>query len=182
MRPARRSRPVSLCDVRERTYDIEVVRGPMGLRRAEQLAAFWAGRDVPEAAAAQARLAQTVCVLVDGDDAVAGTVHVTRAIVEPVGGQRFWVYHAELPPDAGQEIQDALLRAAFAALAEDFDPEDRDAPVGLCLLIGDLTRLRERPEAEWTDPRMYYAGYLGDGHQVRVGYFPGARLGGMARG
>ena len=32
---------------------------------------------------------------------------------------------------------------------------------------------RARPEAEWRDPRILYAGYLADGSQVRIGYFEG---------
>ncbi len=36
--------------------------------------------------------------------------------------------------------------------------------------------MEQRPEAIWEDPEMVYAGYLPDGTQVRIGYFPGATV------
>ena len=46
-------------------------------------------------------------------------------------------------------------------------------PIGLCALVEERER-RARPQAEWTDPRTIYAGYLADGRQVRLAYFSAA--------
>lgn len=166
--------------MREPSRTIDVVRGRMTPERAEQLVGFWVAHGEAETAARR-RLGEVVCVLLDPGEVLVGVVRATPAIVELVGGQRLWIYQDELPAGADQPTQDALLRVAFSAIAADFDPEDPRAPVGLCLLIADLTRMRARPQAEWDDPRMFYAGYLGDGRQVRVGYFDGSRLQGAAR-
>ena len=69
-----------------------------------------------------------------------------------------------------------MVRTAFEALAAEFDPKG-DGPVGLCMTIPDSERMWARPEARWTDPEMLYAGYLGNGRQVRIGYFDGAEIG-----
>ena len=66
----------------------------------------------------------------------------------------------------------AMIRGTFDALAAEFDGAS-GSPVGLCVLAGPDLR-RQRPEAEWTDPRMLYAGYSPEGLQVRVAYFDGA--------
>ena len=60
-------------------------------------------------------------------------------------------------------------------LEADFDPAG-GGPVGLCLLISERAEIERRPEAEWRDPRILYAGYLADGSQVRIGYFEGAKV------
>lgn len=72
-----------------------------------------------------------------------------------------------------------LIRATFDALDAEHQT-DSDEPVGLCVLLDDEQR-RFRPQAEWRDPRMIYAGYLRDGRQVRIAYFS-SEISGVATG
>jgi hypothetical protein len=153
---------------------IEVVRGRLTDHRAAQLVAFWTGSGVLDEPAARDRLQDVVCVLLDEAGEVAGVNSVGRADVALLGGRPFWLYRSLLRAGTGP-AGPALIRTAFRALDVEFDP-DAGGPIGLCLLL-DAAQARERPEAEWSDPRMLYAGYLADGRQVRVAYFTGARVG-----
>ena len=68
-----------------------------------------------------------------------------------------------------------MIAHAFAALGARLRPRG-PGPVGVCVVVRDRAEMERRPEVEWTDPRMLYAGYLADGGQVRVGYFAGATI------
>jgi hypothetical protein len=159
---------------------IEVVRGRLSDERADQLVRFWTGEGALDDAAARQRLREVVCVLFDAAGQVAGVNSVYPADVQLIGGRRFWIYRSLLVP-AAASAWPAMVSAAFGALEAEFDPGD-DGPIGLCLLIADWAELKRRPEAEWSDPRILYAGYLGDGRQVRIGYFAGAKVGVGASG
>jgi hypothetical protein len=76
----------------------------------------------------------------------------------------------------GAGAAQAMVSAAFDALDGEFEAAG-GSPIGLCLLVGDRDRSQRPPDAEWSDPRLFYAGYLADGRQVRVGYFHGAAIG-----
>lgn len=134
---------------------------------------FWAQRGALSSAEAQRRLPEVVCVL-RSDDRVRGVSSVYSAPVPLVGGRCFWIYRSLLDGSVAEELPD-LIRATFDALHADFDPSG-DGPIGLCVLIADPRERRRRPEAEWSDPRMIYAGYLADDRQVRIAYFEGARV------
>jgi hypothetical protein len=110
---------------------------------------------------------------------VIGVNSVYAAEVGLIGGRRFWIYRSLLAPEAA-EAGPEMIRAAFAALEAEFDPTDGDHPLGLCILIAEREEMKRRPEAEWQDPRTFYAGYLGDGRQVRIAYFEDARVGAHA--
>ena len=153
---------------------IEVARGRMSEQRAASLVRFWVSSGVLDEAAAAQRLPQVVCVLRDSRGAIVGSNSVFPEAVALVGGRRFWVYRSFLLPAAAGAF-DAILAAAFRALQAEFDPAG-GAPIGLCLLTGDRPLLERRPDAEWSDPRLLYAGYLADGRQVRIGYFEGATI------
>lgn len=153
---------------------IEVVRGRLGDDLAEQLVAFWTGRGLLDAAAARDRLPEVVCLALDEAGEIVGVNSVFAENVQLIGGRRFWIYRTFLVP-AAQMAGPAMIRAAYEALGTEFDP-DGDDPLGLCILISDPAEMRRRPEAEWTDPRIIYAGYLADGRQVRIGYFDGAKV------
>jgi hypothetical protein len=116
-----------------------------------------------------------VCLLLDDAGEIAGVNSVYPETMQLIGGRRFWIYRSLLLP-AAAEAGPAMIGAAFAALQEEFEPSG-DGPIGLCLLIGDRAEIKRRPEAEWSDPRIIYAGYLADGRQVRIGYFAGAKIG-----
>lgn len=137
----------------------------------DEIAAFLAGRGVGDDAA-RAWLPGAVCALRDGDGTVTGVSLVSAANVPDVGGRRFWLYRAIAPG----EDRAALLPATYDALAERFDADDAEAPVGLALVL-DPADLGERPEAEWPGPpRVIHASVLTDGRHLRIAYFPGASI------
>jgi hypothetical protein len=156
-------------------HAIETVRDALPDHRAEELLAFWSQNGALGGDAARRRLRDVVCLLIDADGAIAGVNSVYAADLALVASHRFWVYRSLLPGAAAVHA-DAMLEAAFDALAAGFDPES-DAPIGLCVLTTDLAEARRRPEAEWERPRMVHAGLTPDGAVVRVGYFDGARIG-----
>ena len=153
---------------------IDSVRGRLSDETAAEILAFWEERNALTGDAAQQRLREVVCVLRDPDGAIAGVNSVAAQEVPLIGNRVFWVYRSLLDAAAGESWID-MVRAAFEALTEKFDPE-AGGPVGLCVLVADRDEMRRRPEAEWADPRLLYAGYMPDGRQVRIGYFPGARI------
>ena len=153
---------------------IETVRGNLTDEATAEILAFWEAQGALSGDAARERLRQVVCVLRGSDGEVAGVNSVYADAVPLVGNRVFWVYRSLLDEAASERWID-LVRGAFQALGEKFDPE-AGGPLGLCVLVSDRDEMRRRPEAEWTDPRLLYAGYTPDGRQVRIGYFPGARI------
>jgi hypothetical protein len=161
--------------IKDTRESIEVVRGCLSEERAGTILRFWADQGVLDQAQARDRLPEVVCVLLDEAGGIAGVNSVYPAALEIVGANTFWVYRSLLMPEAADAAA-AMVLAAFGALEAEYDPDGLD-PIGLCLLIADRGELKRRPEARWTDPQLFYAGYLGDGRQVRIGYFEGARIG-----
>ena len=153
---------------------VETVRGNLTEEVEAEILAFWEKRGALSGDAAKQRLPKVVCVLRDSDGGIAGVNSVFAEEVPLVGNRVFWVYRSLLDTAASESWID-MVRGAFGALAEKFDPE-AGGPVGLCVVISDRDEMKRRPEAEWTDPRLLYAGYTPDGRQVRIGYFPGARI------
>src|SRR3712207_405556 len=153
---------------------IEVVRGRLDDDRAAQLVDLWRRTGALDEARARERLPEVVCVLVDGDGRLVASNSAHPVDLDLIGGRRFWVYRALLLPEAA-DAGDAMFRAVFGALEAEFDG-GADAPLGICLLVADRREMQRRPDAEWSDPRTFYAGYLG-GRQVRIAYFTGARIG-----
>lgn len=155
--------------------NIEVVRGRLSDERADGLLRFWSTTGALDETEARRRLNEVVCVLLDHAGEIAGVNSVYSADVGHVGGQRFWLYRSLLLP-AVADAAAAMVAAAFGTLDSEYDPAG-DGPIGLCLLVTDREELKRRPEARWLDPQFLYAGYLGDGRQVRIGYFKDARIG-----
>jgi hypothetical protein len=153
---------------------IEVVRGRLTGERAEQLVRFWTGHGALDEAAARERLTEVVCVLLDDADEIVGVNSVFPSGVDRVGGRTFWIYRNFLSPGVSDAAA-AMIRAAFSALEAEFDASG-DGPIGLCVLVAEPAEMQRRPEAEWADPAMIYAGYLADGRQVRIAYFRQARI------
>ena len=153
---------------------VEVVRGRATPAINQEILRFWAAEAAFEGPAAEERLAQVVCVLRDADGAIAGVNSVFAADVPLVGGRPFWIYRTLLP-ERSRAAGPALIRAAYDALNAEFDMPS-GGPIGLCVAV-DADELRARPDAVWRDPTLFYAGYV-DGQQVRIAYFPQARIGG----
>lgn len=153
--------------------EIEVVRGRLDRKRADELLSFWFKRRALSGLEARRRLPEVVCLLRRGG-VIAGSCSAYADAVGGVGGRRFWVYRSVLDQSVADQGPQ-MIRATFTALEQEFDGSP-GSPVGLCVLIGDPEELRRRPEAEWSDPRMIYAGYVDGGRQVRIAYFEGAKI------
>lgn len=151
---------------------VELVLGRLDERRAGDLVEFWTGHGVLDEAAARARLGDVACVALAGE-AIVGACSVVATRVELVGDVPLWVLRSFLLPEAADAYPE-MLRQTFDALGEGFDPAS-SAPIGLCAIVPP-EQARRRPEAEWSDPRLLYAGKLGDGSHVRVAYFYAARV------
>jgi hypothetical protein len=151
---------------------IDVVRGRVDGPAADEALAFWERHGALSDDEARRRLPELVCVLRDDDGAIAGASSVHPAEVPLIASRRFWIYRNLLPGDAVEQGP-AMITSTFNALAAEFDGRP-GSPIGLCVLIADAAERHRRPEAEWSDPRMIYAGYLDDGRQVRLAYFEGA--------
>lgn len=149
---------------------IEVISGPDDRARAGEARAFWRRTGDPTAV----DTVRPVCVLRGENGRVAAATAVFAAEIPLLGGRRFWLYRA-LQPDHDAAAARALLAATYETLAEAFDPEE-SGPVGLCALLDERERAMHPRDARWERPPMLYAGYAADGRQVRVGYFPGARI------
>jgi len=156
------------------TGTIETVRGALAPGETEQVLALWEQSGVLRGDDAHARLPEVLCLLRDDAGALVGVSWAYPDDMALVGGRRFWMYQSVLAAGL-EEAGDAMIAHSFAALERDFDPDAR-GPVGVCVVVRDRAEMERRPEAEWTDPRMVYAGYLPDGGQVRVGYFEGATI------
>jgi hypothetical protein len=165
----------SLRPNRSRTDEavIETVWGRLDRARAQELLAFWRARRALPEAEARRRLTEVVCLLRAGGE-VLGTSSVYPAEIRMIGGRRFWIYRSLLDPAVGDRGPD-MIRATFTALQVGFD-EAPQAPIGLCVLLGDPEERRRRSEATWPNPPTIYVGYLADGRQVRLAYFKDARI------
>ncbi len=156
------------------TGTIETVEGELAAADADQVLGLWEQSGVLRGDDARARLPEVLCLLRDDAGALAGVAWAYPDDVALVGGRRFWMYQSVLAAGL-EEAGHAMIAHAFAALERGFDPDAR-GPVGVCVVVRDRAEMERRPEVEWTDPRMVYAGYLPDGGQVRVGYFAGATI------
>lgn len=143
------------------------MRGRLDDGRAGALLDFWQRRAGFGGDAARQRLAEVVCLVWRGGE-VLGSSSVFQAALEPIGGWRFWIMRSLLDHDV-REQHGALVTGTFDTLDSAHSGSDGDA-VGLCVLLDDEQRLA-RPEAEWQNPRMIYAGYVRDGRQLRIAYF-----------
>jgi len=153
---------------------IEVVRGRLDQQAEQEILAFWTANGALQGAAARERLPQVVCVARTAAGAITGVNSIYEAKVAEIANRPFWVYRSFLLP-ATRGAWMEMLRTAFRAVEEEFDPASRD-PIGFCIPIEDRAEMRLHPEAEWQDPRIVYAGYDGAGRQLRIGYFKDARI------
>ena len=150
--------------------EIEVVRGRLDRRRSDELLTFWLERRALSGLEARRRLPEVVCMMRLGGTMV-GSSSAYATNIGLIGGRRFWIYRHLLDRVVAEQ-EKAMIRATFDALQAGFTGES-GSPLGLCVLVGEELR-RRRPEAEWSDPPMIYAGYLPEGLQLRIGYFEGA--------
>jgi hypothetical protein len=69
-----------------------------------------------------------------------------------------------------------LVTAAYEELSSTNAIDFGSGPVGICWYVGDRELLERRREALWDDTGLLYAGYLPDGSQTRIRYFPRAEI------
>lgn len=155
------------------SQSIEVVRGRLEGERAEEVLSFWSGRGALEGDAAHERLAQVVCLLLDGNE-IAGVNSAFEARVPLLGNRNFWVYRMLVAPEVEPQARASMVAAAYDELAREF--VDGSGPIGVCMQIDDPSKFPHDREAFWPDIGMLYAGYLPDGRQLRIRYFEGARI------
>jgi hypothetical protein len=101
-----------------------------------------------------------------------------------IGGRRFWVYGADVPP--GDPEGDELFNAAFDQLDARYQ-EGRSGPIGICMPVSDGDLMRRRPEAVWPETKLIYAGTQREAAslaqasaastQLRIRYFSDAIVG-----
>lgn len=154
-------------------WAVELVRGRLDDGWSERLVGFWKAHGALDEAQARARLPQVTAVALDAAGEIAGTSSALPADVPAIGGRRFWVFRSFVLPAAAAAVDD-LVAVTFDALEAEFEP-GLGGPIGLCVPLSPEDAAR-RPDAVWERPPLVYAGYLDDGRQVRVGYFPGASL------
>jgi hypothetical protein len=153
---------------------IEVVRGQPSEGRAEQILNFWAAQGALEGDEALRRLAEVVCVALDDAGELVAVNSVYGEDVPMIGGRRFWIYRCLLAEDSA-ELWSAMAKAAFGALAAEFEPS-KPGPVGLYVMVTDRAEMERRPEVLWPETELMFAGYLEDDTQVRIRYFEGAMI------
>lgn len=154
---------------------IEVVRGRMSDARADQLLRFWSKEGALDGPEARRRLAEVVCVLLDGAGEIAGSNSAYQQKVPLFGDRPFWMYRSFLRPDASS-AGPRMIGAAFTALEEEFDTSEA-GPIGLCLQVSDPAVMESRPEAIWPETGLMFAGSLVDGSHLRIRYFDGVAIG-----
>lgn len=154
-------------------HSIEVVQGRLGGAEEADVLAFWAERANLSGEAARERLGQVVCLLRDADGTLAGVNSAYEQAVALIGGRRFWVHRSLLAPGLGDEEWERMLIACFDQLASEFDPA---GPIGLFVAVDDPGLPERMPEAIWPRSGFVYAGFLPDGRQARIRYFPEGRV------
>lgn len=153
---------------------IEPVRGRLTRELADELVDFWLSEGALAEPDARARVAEVVCALRDGSGAISAVSSVYPRRVDVVGGREFWIYRSYLAAGAGDAWR-ALAQRAFFALQAEHDPA-LEGPIGICHLVADDAEVGASRLAEWAFPASTYAGYV-RGHQLRIHYFAGARVG-----
>jgi hypothetical protein len=156
-----------------RAAAVEVVRGDLSQERTEEVTAFWAAKGALEGEVARERLPTVVCVAVDDEGEVVG-VNSAEKYVIPLVGRAFWVYRS-LIAEHSDDLAAAMFNSAFEALAEEFEGGG-PGPIGVCLAVTDRGTMEQRPDAVWPDTELLFAGYMRDGRQLRIRYFPGATI------
>jgi hypothetical protein len=157
----------------ESAFDVVAVRGGLDQALADEILAYWTERDALTGEEARRRLPEVVSVVRIGGR-IAGVSSAYPAEVALIGNRRFWIYRSLLDDEAAPAWHE-LIRCTYNALAAEYD-QSRGAAIGLCVLLATPEERRRRPEVEWSDPRMIYAGYLRDGRQVRIAYFEEADI------
>jgi hypothetical protein len=98
---------------------------------------------------------------------------VEEQVLPLIGGRRFWIYQAEVPPH--ESNGDEMFNAAFEALDAEFQ-SDPSGPVGICVAVPQ-GEVGSRAEAVWPETQLMHAGMLADGGQIRIRYFYDATIG-----
>jgi hypothetical protein len=147
--------------------EIEVVRRTLDDRRSQQILKFWTDSGALSEEAGRDRLADVVCVALDGSEEIVGVNSVYEAVPRPPA-RPMWVYRSFLAKDS-DELWTEMFTVAFDALDSEYEPS-RESPLGVCVLL-DGAEAARRPEALWPEEDLIFAGHLPDGRQVRLRWF-----------
>ena len=148
----------------------------LDLADGEAICAFWTreGANV-EGFEAQRRLREVVAHVVTEDGQIAAVATVTPKIL-PRLGQPMYAFRCFI----GSAWRKSTLPRSLVNLTEDvLDPyaRERGFPcIGVMLELENEGFRKSLRRAHWSDMKMTYIGQNSIGQDVRVWYFPGARL------
>jgi len=143
----------------------------------DELVRFWVTLGALTDDDARARAAEVTAVLRDRAGIVMGTCSFAAEPVPLLSDRRLLQYRAFLADEVTDEESDALFDAAFEVAAAARGDDDRRDALDLSLAIGvftlvDAATWRRRPELIWQRSGLRHAGFLPDGRQLRVRFFP----------
>ena len=150
-------------------HSIDVVRGRIDDRLANELVDFWTAHNALDAASARKRVDEVVCVLRRPDGGIAAVNSPYRDRVEALGGRLLWVYRSFAPSDAAQAAFEPMFAAAAESLGADY-AGGGETPWGLCY-TGPAPSTAAAEDVRWPASGLMLAGFTAAGEQIRVRYF-----------
>lgn len=141
-----------------------------------QVVEVWRKHGGPREEAAAERLKQLVFVVKTGEGEVVGMTTAFKAYIKQL---RNYFYAVRML--VVREYRDPALAPALMVATRDFlesiHRDDQPNPaIGLIALVENERLSRKRNEAIWPASKMVYIGNSGEGHPIRVYYFPGAHI------
>jgi hypothetical protein len=158
-------------------YTTQRVHGHLDDHLAEELLAFWHRHKALTQQQDRRHLPEVLAVLRDADDRIVGANAVRSARVPRLANQPFHLYRCLL--DARASHPDdwmALLEEGCDALDNLVVNHGSCPELGLLVQIEQPELQRAWPAAIWSSTSLVYAGYTDCGDQMRLRYYPGARI------
>lgn len=158
-------------------FSIETVKGHLDETVADELIEFWTGMGALTEVQGRQRLPQVLSVLRDAEGNIAGVNSALMGRVAPLGNQAFDTYRSLLAPSADLPANRvALIQKAWQLLSSSREAGEREASLGMLVLVPDPAVQRAYPAAVWPQTGLMHAGYTPEGVQMRVRYYEGVRL------
>lgn len=146
-------------------------------RLADELVRFWVSLGALTDDDARARVAEVTAVLRDRAGIIVGTCSFASEPVPLLSDRRLLQYRSFLADVVTDDESDTLFDAAFqtaaAARGDDdhLDAYDPGLTIGVFTVADEVT-WRRRRELIWPRSGLRHAGFLPDGRQLRVRFFP----------
>lgn len=155
---------------------VQRVRDRLDEAISEELLDFWSSRNALAPQQARERLPQVLSVLRNQSGTIVGVNSAGTGRVALLGHQVFDVYRCLL---AGEASEPAcwmkLLESACGILDEKAaDDGGSRSAIGMLVQIPDRSVQLAYPDAVWPSTDLVHAGFLDNGVQMRVRYYPGA--------